>query len=203
VRQKGSLKFLLVKIVRRFANFDEHLDGRPHLRLLNKLSIALISDFIHQKWNETSQNLDIHNDVVLELRILHILNEGQVKFGHIVFVHVKKNVPDHHKALLYFFPQTIQLPQELIVMCKGYLFGDGLQKFGCGLFDPIVQHLAMLVENQAVSGAIQFFVTEGTRLFIVNLIDGVLDCLPVLLSLLTLHVCISHFISIYEEFVGG
>ena len=61
----------------------------------------------------------------------------------------------------------------------------------------------MLVENQAVSSAVELFVGERTRLFIVNLIDGILDSLPVLLSLLALHIRIAHFVAIHKEFVRG
>lgn len=47
--------------------------------------------------------------MVLELTILHVLDEWKVELGHIVFVHIEKNVADHYNALLDFLPDSIEL----------------------------------------------------------------------------------------------
>ena len=53
--------------------------------------------------------------MVLELAVLHVFYQGQVELGHIVLVHVEKNVTDHDDALLYLFPDSIEFTQELFV----------------------------------------------------------------------------------------
>ena len=47
--------------------------------------------------------------MVLELTILHVFDEWQVELGHVVFIHVKKNISDHDDALLDFLPDAIEL----------------------------------------------------------------------------------------------
>ena len=47
--------------------------------------------------------------MVLELTILHVFDEWQVELGHVVLIHVKKNIADHDDALLDFLPDAIEL----------------------------------------------------------------------------------------------
>ena len=61
----------------------------------------------------------------------------------------------------------------------------------------------MLVEDQTVGRAVELLIRERTGLLVVNLVDGVLDRLPVLLGLRSLHVCIAHFVSVNQKLVSG
>ena len=65
--------------------------------------------------------------MVLELTVLHVFDEWQVELGHIVLVHVKKDIADHHDALLDFLPYAIELTQELLFMSHLDVLGNGLE----------------------------------------------------------------------------
>ena len=47
--------------------------------------------------------------MVLELTVLHVFDEWQVELGHVVLIHVKKNITDHDDALLDLLPDAIKL----------------------------------------------------------------------------------------------
>ena len=47
--------------------------------------------------------------MVLELTILHVFDEWQIELGHVVLIHVKKDISDHDDALLDFLPDAIEL----------------------------------------------------------------------------------------------
>lgn len=87
-------------------------------------------------------------------------------------------------------------------MGQANVLSDGLEQLNCRLLDAFVEHLAMLVKNEVVSGAVQFFVTERAGLLVVDLIDRILDSLPMLLSLGALHIGIAHLVAIDQKLVG-
>lgn len=140
--------------------------------------------------------------MVLKLTVLHVLDERQVKLGYVVFVHVEQNITDHHDAFLDFLPHTVELSKELLVMCETNILGNRLQELNCCFFDALIEHLTMLMENKIVRRAVQFFVAKRASLLIVDLVDGILDRLPVLLSLGTLHVGIAHLVAINQKLVS-
>ena len=171
--------------------------------LFDYFSFALLTDVFHEQLNHAFFNHRVLYHVVLELTILHILNEWQVELGHIVFVHVEEDVPNHDDALLDLFPDAIELSQELLVVGQLYIFSDGFkQVHGCVLH-AVIQHLSVLVEDQVVGSAVEFFVAEGTGLFVVDLVDRILDRLPVLLGLGALHVGVAHLIPVNQKLVRG
>ena len=65
--------------------------------------------------------------MVLELTVLHVFDEWQVELGHIVLVHVKKDIADHYDALLDFLPYAIELTQELLFMSHLDVLGNRLE----------------------------------------------------------------------------
>ena len=65
--------------------------------------------------------------MVFELTVLHVFDEWQVELGHIVLVHVKKDIADHYDALLDFLPYAIELTQELLFMSHLDVLGNGLE----------------------------------------------------------------------------
>ena len=59
----------------------------------------------------------------------------------------------------------------------------------------------MLVQDKIVCRAVQLFVAERARLLVIDLVDGVLDRLPVLLRLRSLHVRIAHLVAINQKLI--
>ena len=59
----------------------------------------------------------------------------------------------------------------------------------------------MLVEHETVGGPVELLIAQTARLLVVNLVDGVLDSLPVLLGLRALHVCVAHLVPVNQELV--
>ena len=82
------------------------------------------------------------------------------------------------------------------------ILSNRLQKLHRGVLDTLVEHLSVLVKHQAVGRAVELLVGQATRLLVVDLIDGVLDRLPVLLCLGALHVCIPHLVPVNQKLVG-
>ena len=140
--------------------------------------------------------------MVLELTVLHVLHEWQVELRDVVLVHVEEDVSDHDDALLDLFPDAVELLQEFFIGCRIDLLGNWFQQFHRGVPHTIVEHLTVLVEDQAVGRTVKLLIGKGAGLLVVNLVDGVLDSLPVLLGLRPLHVCIAHLISVNQEFVS-
>lgn len=140
--------------------------------------------------------------MVLELTVLHVLHQGQVELRYVVLVHVEKDVPDHDNALFDFLPDAVELLEELVVVVLSDVLSDGLEELDSGLLDAVVEHLSVLVQHQRVSRAVQLLVRKTTRLLVVDLVDGILDGLPVLLSLGALHVGVTHLVAVNQEFVG-
>lgn len=138
---------------------------------------------------------------MLELAVLHVLYERQVELGHVVLVHVEKDVAYHDDALLDLLPHSVELTQELLIMRQLDVLGYWLQKLHRGVFDAVVEHLTVLVEDEVVGSAVKLLIGERTRLLVVNLVDGVLDRLPVLLGLGTLHVGVAHLVPINQKLV--
>ena len=60
----------------------------------------------------------------------------------------------------------------------------------------------MLVEDEAVGCTVELLIRERTGFLVVNLVDSILDCLPMLLGLRSLHVCITHFVPVNQELVS-
>lgn len=65
--------------------------------------------------------------MVLELTVLHVFDEWEVELGHVVLIHVKKNITDHNDTLLNFLPNAIELTQELLFMSQLNVLGYGLK----------------------------------------------------------------------------
>mgnify|MGYP007095149225 CR=1 FL=1 len=140
---------------------------------------------------------------MLELAVLHVFDEWQVELGHVVLVHVEKNVADHNDALLDLLPDAIELSQELLIMRHLDILTDRLKQLDSRVLNRFVEHLTVLVEDQTISRAVELFVAQTTGLLVVDLVDGVLDGLPVLLGLGSLHVGVAHLVTIDEEFICG
>lgn len=125
---------------------------------------------------------------MLELRCLHLFNRLQFDLGHIIFVHVQKDVFDHDDAKFLIGPQLIQTFKEIfIIRILQNLISDGLQQFTRRLLHIIVQEFAMLVQDHVVRCAIQLFVRELRSLLLMNLDNSIANSLPVLVGLFTLH----------------
>lgn len=139
--------------------------------------------------------------MVLELRVLHVLDEGQVELGYEVLVHVEQDVTDHVDAHLGLFPGLVVVLEELVVVGHGQLIGNWLQQLHCSILDIVVEHLAMLVEHEVVGCAVQLFIAERGRLLVVNLVDGFHDGFPVLLGLGLLQCRIAHLVPVNQELV--
>mmetsp|Transcript_14926 Transcript_14926/g.18773 ORF Transcript_14926/g.18773 Transcript_14926/m.18773 type:complete len:278 (+) Transcript_14926:1471-2304(+) len=200
--QQHLLKLLFVEFARVFAHLNQHLDRHANLSLLDDFSAALMADLLHQKANQTFLDCLILNHVVLKLTILHVLDQGQVELRHVVFVHVEQDVSDHHDALLDLFPDAVELSEELLVVSDADIVCDRSQQLHSGLLDGFVKHGTVLVEHQVVGSAVKLLVAERACLLVVDLIDRVLDRLPVLLRLVSLHVCVAHFVSVNQKLVG-
>ena len=140
--------------------------------------------------------------MVLELTILHVFDEWQVELGHIVLVHVKKDIADHDDALFNLLPNPVELPQELLVVSHFDILADRLQELHRGVLDTFVEHLSVLMEHETVGGPVELLIAQTARLLVVDLVDGVLDCFPVLGDLRALHVSISHFVSVNQKLVS-
>ena len=140
--------------------------------------------------------------MMFELTLLHVLYQRKIELGHEVLVHVQKNISYHNYALLNLGPDSIELLQEFLVRSGNDVLCDGLQKFHGCIAHAVIKHLSMFVQNQMVSSAIELLVRQGTSFLVVDLVDCILDCFPVLLNLRTLHVCISHFVPVNQKLVG-
>ena len=138
---------------------------------------------------------------MLELTVLHVLNQWQVELGHIILVHIEQDVADHDYALFYLLPNPVELPQELLVVGHFDILSDWLQELDRRVLDAFVKHLSMLVEDEAVGCPVELLVAQTARLFVVDLVDGILDGLPVLLSLRALHVRVAHLVPVNQELI--
>ena len=143
----------------------------------------------------------ILDHMVLELAVLHVFDQWQVEFGNVVLVHVEQDVTDHHNALFDLLPDAVELSQELLIVSHLDVLTNRLQQLNRGVLDTFVEHLTMFVEHKTVGRAVELLVRQAARLLIVNLVDGVLDRFPVLLSLGALHISIAHFVPINQELV--
>ena len=83
--------------------------------------------------------------MMLELAVLHVLNKWQVELWHIVLVHVEQDISDHDYAFFDLLPDSVELSQELLVMCVLYVLSDGPQKMYRGVLHAVIEHLSMLV----------------------------------------------------------
>ena len=160
-----------------------------------------MSDLLDQELDQTLFDRRVQNNVVLKLAVLHVFNQWQVELWHVVLVHVEEDVSDHDDVLFDLLPDAIELSQKLLVMLHLDVFSNGLQKLNRGVLDAIVQHLTMLVEHQAISRAVQLLIRQAARLLVVDLEDGILNGLPVLDCLRSLHVCVTHLVSVNQKLV--
>ena len=76
--------------------------------------------------------------MVLKLTVLHVFDEWQIELGHIVLIHVKKDIADHDDALLDFLPYAIEFTQELLFMSHFDVLGYGLKELHSGLLYTFV-----------------------------------------------------------------
>lgn len=202
LHQKHFLELLFVEFSRVFAHFDQHLDGGTDLGLLDDFAFALGADFFDEELDEPLLNGGVLDHVVLELRVLHVFHQRQVELGHVVLVHVQEDVTDHHDALLDFLPDAVELTEEQVVVGEFDVLGNWLEQLDGGVLDAVVEHLPVLVENEAVGRAVELLVRETARLLVVDLVDRVLDRFPVLLRLRALHVCVAHLVTVNQKLVG-
>jgi hypothetical protein len=91
---------------------------------------------------------------MLELTVLHVLHERQVEFWYVVLIHVEQDVPNHHDALLDFLPDAVKLFQELLVVVLLDVLSNGLEQLHSSVLDAVVEHLTVLVEDEAVRSAV-------------------------------------------------
>jgi len=140
--------------------------------------------------------------MVLELAVLHVLDQGQVELWHVVLIHVEENVPDHDDALFDLLPDSVEFAQKLLVMVAPDVLPYRLQKLHRGVLDAFVEHLSVLVKHEAVGRAVQLLVRQAAGLLVIDLVDGILDGLPVLLRLGALHVSIPHLVPVNQKLVG-
>ena len=122
--QQHLLELLLVEFARVLAHLDQHLNAGPDLRLLDDLAVALLPNVLHEQPNQAVLDLLVLDHVVLELTVLHVLDQGQVELGHIVLIHVEEDIADHDNALLYLFPDPVEFAEELLVVSHFYVLGD-------------------------------------------------------------------------------
>ena len=73
--QEDPFKFLLVELARVFADLNEHLNARSNLSLLDDLALSVTSDLLDQQLDQPLLDRRILNNVVLELAVLHVLDE--------------------------------------------------------------------------------------------------------------------------------
>ena len=145
--QQNFFKFLLVKFAGVLADFNQHLDGGSNLSFFDNLSFSLVSDLLDEQLNQSLFDDGVLDDVVLELTVLHILDEGKVELGDEVFVHVKQDVSDHDDAVLDFLPNTIELAQELVFMRLLDVLRNWLQQLHRCVLNRLVKHLPVLVQH--------------------------------------------------------
>ncbi len=81
------------------------------------------------------------------------------------------------------------------------VFRNRSQKVHRSFLDAVVEHLTMFVKNQVVCRPIELLIRKRRRLLVVDLVDSILDCLPVLLGLGSLHVGIAHLVTINQKLV--
>lgn len=117
-------------------------------------------DVLNEERDEPVLDNRVLDYVVLELAVLHVLDKRQVELGHVVLVHVEKDVSDHDDALLDLFPHSVELPQELLIMRQLDVLRNRLQKLDRGVLDAVVEHLTVLVEDEVVSSAVELLVGE-------------------------------------------
>ena len=139
--------------------------------------------------------------MVFKLTVLHVLNQRQIELRHIILVHVEQDVADHDNALLNLLPNAIELSQELLIVGHFDILSNWLQELNRGVLNAFVEHLSVLVENEAVGGPVELFVAQTACLLIIDLVDSILDGLPVLLGLRALHVRVPHLVSVNQELV--
>ena len=139
--------------------------------------------------------------MVLKLTVLHVLNERQIVLRYKILVHIQQNVSYHINAHFGFFPFGIEFFEETIFVSKHQLVCNWPKQLNRRLLYIIVKHLAMLVKYKMICSPVELFIAESTRLFHVDLVDGVLDCLPVCGSLISAHIGFTHLIAINQEFV--
>lgn len=197
--EQNLFKFLLVYFARMHSYLQQHLDCLAHLRLLDDMAIAFTANLGNQLGNQFLLDGGVENYVVFELRILHLLHWLELHFGHIVFVHVEQDVLNHYYAQLLVSPQSVQSAQKLVVRLFEKVLRDRLEQLSSGVLYVGVEHLAVLVQNQVVGCAVELLVGETTSLLVLNFVDGVTDCLPVLGSLVASHVSFTHFLSVNLE----
>jgi hypothetical protein len=58
----------------------------------------------------------------------------------------------------------------------------------------------MLVQDQAVGSSVEFFIGQRTRLVVVDLLDCICNCFPMLLSLIFGHIVFAHSVVIDHHF---
>ena len=121
--------------------------------------------------------------VVLKLTILHVLNQWQIEFWHIILVHVQQNVTDHNDALLNLLPNSIELSKKLLIVGHFDILTDWLEQLHRGVLHTLIQHLPVLVQNKTVGSTVELLIAKTTCLLVVDLVDSVLDSFPVLLCL--------------------
>lgn len=133
------LKFILVYLLIRNANLNQHLDNLSKLSDLNNASIPLFLDFRHYLTYEFVLDLCILDNMSLELSHLQMLYTRQLHFRHVVLVHVHKNVLDHDDAQLLLLPDLIDPTQEIVFTATEQLLHYGVKKLDGCLLDTVVE----------------------------------------------------------------
>ena len=124
------------------------------MSFLNYFTFALSPDFAHQERYKPLLDCAILDHVVLELAVLHVLNQGQVELRHVVLIHVEEDVSDHDDALFDLLPNAVEFSQKLLVVILLYVLSNRLQQLNRGVLHAGIEHLTVLVEDKRVGGAV-------------------------------------------------
>ena len=91
------------------------MHSATNLSFLYHFAVALIPDVFKQTSQQPYLDLRVQDHMVFKLTHLHVLDRFQFDFGHIVFVHVEKNVLYHYYTQFLVSPQPVESLHELVV----------------------------------------------------------------------------------------
>ena len=162
---------------------------------LDELSISFLFDFYKEKTDQLLLDLLVLHDVSLELRRLHSFDRQVVlHLGHKVLVHVEKDVFDHDNHVFLQVPHFRDFLDQILIWLIQETLANGLEHLDGSLLDVLVEHLTVLVQDHVVGSSVELLVGELGCFLLVNLLDGILDDVPVTESLISVQGVVSHAI---------
>ena len=141
--------------------------------------------------------------MIFKLTSLQLLHTLQLHLGNVVAIHIHQYILNHDDAHLLILPYLIDFPEQVILTAVQQLLSDWLKQLHCGILDSAVEELTVLVQNETIGSTVELFIAQGTGLLLVDLVDGLLDCGPVLQSLLLRPISVTHPIVLHHEFLLG